>query len=90
MEDVQSGEDRDAVQQAHKGLHQQLPADATSGLVECLRGRGELSMPDQPDQAIPQVAAFEQHEDDHRRDEPAVLSGPTTGPSHAKPKKPVT
>ena len=80
VEEVQSDEDRDAVQQTHKGLHQQLPADATSGLVECLRGRGELSLPDQPDQAIPQIAAFEQHEDDHHRDEPRRAQRPDDGP----------
>ena len=47
-------------------------------------------MPDQPDQAIPQIAAFEQHEDDHRRDEPRRAQRPDDGPSHAKPEKPVT
>ena len=88
VEEVQSDEDRDAVQQAHQGLHQQLPADATSGLVECLRSRGELSVPDQPDQAIPQIAAFEQHEDDHRRDEPGRAQRPDDGPEPREAQKP--
>ena len=87
-EEVQSDEDRDAVQQTHKGLHQQLPADATSGLVECLRRRGELSLPDQSDQAIPQVAAFEQHEDDHRRDEPRRAQRPDDGPEPREAQEP--
>ena len=59
-----------------------------AGLVECLRGRGELSVPDQPDQAIPQIAAFEQHEDDHRRDEPRRAQRPDDGPEPREGRKP--
>ena len=84
---VQSDEDRDAVQQAHQGLHQQLAADAAAGLVDCLRGRGELSVPYQPDQAIPQIAAFEQHEDHHRRNERRRAQRPDERPEPREGRK---
>ena len=69
-EDVEPDADGDAVDQIDQRLHQQLPADAGSGLVKRLRGDGQLAVPDQPDQPVAQIAAFEQHEDDHRHHEP--------------------
>ena len=60
----------DAVDQIDQRLHQQLPADAGSRLVKRLRRHGQLAVPEQPDQPIAQIPAFEQHEDDHRQHEP--------------------
>jgi len=88
VEKVQPDEDRDAVQQTDERLHQQLPADAPRRLVECFRGRGELSVPNQTDQAVAEIAAFEQHEDDHRRNEARSAQRSNDGPKPREGRKP--
>ena len=69
-EEVESCPGSDAVDQIDQRLHQQLPADAGSRLVKRLRRHGQLAVPEQPDQPVAQIPAFEQHEDDHRQHEP--------------------
>lgn len=49
---------------------------------------GELSVADQPDQAITQIAAFERHEDDHRGDETRGTQRPNDGPEPREAQEP--
>ena len=69
-EEVKPDADSDAIDQIDQRLHQQLPADAGSRLVERLRRDCQLAVPEQADQPVPQIPAFEQHEDHHRHYEP--------------------
>ena len=65
----------DAVDQIDQRLHQQLPADTRSRLIERLRRNGQLAVAEQPNQPIAQIPAFEQHEDHHRQHEPGGSQG---------------
>ena len=85
-EEVEPDAGGDAVDEIDQRLHQQLPADAGSRLVERLRRDRQLAVPEQPDQPIAQIPAFEQHEDDHRHHEPgrAQLADDRTEPREAR------
>ena len=56
-------------------LHQQVAADALTGLIERLRRRRQLAEARQPDQPIAQVALFEEHEDDQHQHQPGARQG---------------
>jgi hypothetical protein len=72
----QAGRDADAEARVDDGLHQEVVADALAGLVERAGGRGQPSVAGEADDAIPQVLALDQHEDDqddHRRRAPQAF-----------------
>ena len=83
-EDVKPEPGGDAVDQIDQGLHQQLPADTGSRLIERLRRDCQLAVAEQPNQPIAQIPAFEQHEDHHRQHEPG---GPHGADDRTKPRE---
>ena len=77
------GTDR-AVDGIDQRLQQQLPADPPARLVEGLGGDGEVTVPNQADQAVPQILAFEQHEQDEDDDETGGAGGRHEGTQPAE------